>query len=145
VLLLCWLHLCTYNLEEIINFPEYQMKNLVKVSELKKLLIINGIAANDEKYKVYRFAQMYKYWLGLSSRKEDSLRIGQKMKNKIVYLDYNKKFGKISTGYKSPDIFFHMSKYDGDFNRLLIDDMVEFSIGENEKGFIAINVKKTNN
>ena len=129
-------------LEEIINFPEYNMKETVKVSDLKKLLVINGIAVNDEKYKIYRFAQMYKYWLGLSSRKEESIESGQLKRNKITYINYLNKHGRISAGYKVSDLFFHASMVIGNFNNLKVDDMVEFTISKNEKGLIATQVRR---
>lgn len=127
-------------LENIINFPDYQMKDEIKITELRDLLVINGIAIHDEKNREYRFAQMYKYWLGLKSRKEDSLEIGQRLKNRIVTLQRNTGF--IATGYKSPNLIFSKNDFSGNFHELRIDDIVEFTVTKNSIGLCATNVKK---
>ena len=131
-------------LEEVINFPEYknQMSSKISVIDLKNLLVINGITYKNEQNKNYRFAQMYKYWLGLTSRSEDSLRIGQKLKDRITKLNSGG-FGFVATGYKSPQLFFHASNLTGArFDELKIDDLVEFIVAKNEKGLIATQIRK---
>ncbi len=132
-------------LEEVINSPEYkiEMKDKISVIDLKNLLVINGITYKDEQNKNYRFAQMYKYWLGLKSRTEDTLRIGKRLKNRITSLNINRGFGFVATGYKSPELYFHATSLKGTyFDHLNIDDLVEFTVSKNERGLIATDVRK---
>lgn len=118
------------------------------ITDIKKLLTINGIIINDEKFKMYRFAQMYKYWLGLSSRsarpeKAKNLIIGQKMNGKITSLNLEKEVGYILIN-QNQEVFFN--KYGlidkSIFNTLKKGDNLLFEISQNHFGFIATKIGK---
>ncbi len=131
-------------LDRVMRSDEYvSMNNHIKDrNELKEILRINGIVSKDDRHKVFRFAQMYKYWLGLTSRQEDSIRVGQKIKNRVVKLDEYKYFGFVSTGYKSPNLYFSKNNFMGNINDLRINDLVEFTVEKNEKGLYAADIRK---
>jgi len=130
-------------LGKIMKSDEYrELKDSIKEkNELKKLMERNGIVLKEDRYKIYRFAQMYKYWLGLTSRREDTIYKGQKIKNRVVSLKNG--YGFIATGYKSPNLYFYRNDLIGiRFDELKIDDLVEFTVSKNEKGLCATDVRK---
>jgi hypothetical protein len=57
-------------LDEVLNYYKKDLESF-SVEELKNLLSANGIIHENPKPNgaIYYFAQLYKYWLGLKSRK----------------------------------------------------------------------------
>lgn len=130
-------------LDEVIAYPEYHLKGRTTKDELQNLLEIYGFVRHEERHKRFRFSQMYKYWLGLKSRKPRPVKVGQKIKDRIVHLNYRNGYGFVASGYKHSDLYFHASEVtEGIFGDLKINDLAEFVVGENRKGLCATNVRK---
>ncbi len=150
-------------LDEVLKNIGNDSKDKPNTKILSNLLEINGIAYHDKKNKIYRFAQMYKYWLGLKSKKNygneklnsnvsvnkknrlsiSEKEIGQKKSGKIKKVS-NKGYGFIFFNEEFNELYFHSASLTNiSFNDLTEGDEVEFIIGKDKNGkFEAKQIKK---
>ncbi len=136
-------------LNEIIKLPKFKTTS-DSVGDLESALIANGIIEKIDRLKVFHFAAMYSYWLGLQNldknsmhQKAKNLKMSQKGQGKIIHIKDNGGFIYIEN---DGDLHFSKSalKKGVSFSDLHLNDIVTFEVSKNNGGFTAINIEKLN-